>query len=177
MGEAPLCDPTPLSTSVENKGPTPIRPTGDRPVEVSFWPCFDPESRCFLSRLLIAISRLQPPEPETNIRRIDLETSAIRCECKANQIENATKSSTDFVWWDGSRVSSLGRDGPGLFGLESPMHMWHSRPRLCKRHIHWEPRPWAYSYAHLALEKMKTKHSRGRLCHMYMVVSNFFFVR
>jgi hypothetical protein len=131
MGEAPLCDPTPLSTSVENKGPTPIRPTGDRPVEVSFWPCFDPESRCFLSRLLIAISRLQPPEPEANIRRIDLETSAIRCECKANQIENATKSSTDFVWWDGSRVSSLGRDGPGLLGLESPMHMWHSRPRLC----------------------------------------------
>jgi hypothetical protein len=34
-------------TFVENKGRTPIRPNGDRPVEVSFCPYFGPQSRLF----------------------------------------------------------------------------------------------------------------------------------
>ena len=40
--------PPPYITSVENKSPTLLQPNGDRPVEVSFWPCFDLESRLFL---------------------------------------------------------------------------------------------------------------------------------
>jgi hypothetical protein len=92
MGEAPLCDPTPLSTSVENKGPTPIRPTGDRPVEPRFRVISTPNpvisllasDRC---ELLFA-SFL--PEQITNITP---KSNAIKCECKANYTQNAIPKS------------------------------------------------------------------------------------